>query len=141
MSARVRFEGLAELRAELRKLPADLRDQALVLVLNVGNDARDQIRAAYDAAKVTGNLSKGVSAEMEPSGNFGVRVKVKSRAKHAWIYENGTVTRKTNLGANRGAAPPGRTFIPIMIRQRKALNHALADIVRRAGLRVVGDVR
>lgn len=137
MSARVQFKGLDELRASLRRLPQEMRDEAFVLIIRTGDAASEEIRAAYEAAKVSGNLARGVRVEPLPStGRFGAAVRVKSTAKHAFLYENGTQTRKTNLGANRGAAPPGRVFVPIMQRRRRQMHELLVDIVRRAGFEV-----
>lgn len=136
MSARVRFEGLDELRAALRQLPEELRNDALALVIQTGDEAADTIRAAYEASRVSGNLARGVKTASIPAGRFGAAVAVRSTAKHAFIFENGTQTRKTQLGANRGAMPPGRVFVPIMIRHRRMLHHLLVDLVQRAGFEV-----
>lgn len=70
------------------------------------------------------------------SSRYGAAAAVKNTAKHAHLYENGTQTRQTKIGANRGAAPPGRVFVPIMIRKRRELHGELVALVRRAGFEV-----
>lgn len=138
MSASLKFQGLDELRAALKRLPDELKEDALALVIHSGDEAAATIRSAYEASRVIGNLARGVKTQIIPAGRFGAAVAVRSTAKHAFIFENGTQTRKTQLGANRGAMPPGRVFVPIMIRQRRVLHELLVDLVERAGFQVVG---
>lgn len=139
MSARVKFVGLDELRAALQRLPDELKADALALVINTAEEAASTIRSSYEASRVSGNLARGVKTSNIPAGRFGAAVAVRSTARHAFIFENGTQTRKTQLGANRGAMPPGRVFIPIMIRHRRMLNELLVDLVERAGFKVRTD--
>ena len=129
---RLVITGLDELREALRTLPEELTTEAAGIVLGTANAAAHEIVNAYPEG--TGNLRKGVRVEGAREG-FGVRAVVVNKAKHAWIFENGTVVRKTGEGWNRGAMqPPGRVFIPIMRRHRAAHIRKLIELVSRRGL-------
>jgi hypothetical protein len=136
MPVRLRIDGMAEFKAALRALPTELRDAAQDVVQAHADAADGAIRAAYPRG-ATGHLQAGLSEARETSA-FGTRVRLKNTAKHAWIFENGTELRHTNLGANRGRMPAGKVFIPIVIRERRAMVEDLVAIVERAGLKVHG---
>lgn len=138
MSASVRFQGLEELKSDLRNLPADLRDDARTIVEEAAEGAKTAIQTAYRARGGTGNLARGVVTKKRKAGEYAVRASVESTAAHAFIFENGTQTRKTTLGANRGAMPPGRVFVPIAMRRRRQMNDDLIDMIKRAGFEVRG---
>lgn len=135
------FEGLDDVRTALRNLPSELTGEASHIVEGNANGAAATVKAHY--ARVSGTLVDGVSVETV-RGQFSTGAIVKSKAPHAWMYENGTQVRHTDKGANRGAmppAPPGRAFIPAIIRARRRMYEQLADLVRRKGLVVTGDGR
>jgi hypothetical protein len=135
------FEGLAELKEALRNLPADLTNESSHIIEGAANGAVATIKGNYARGK-TGNLIKGVKVEFGRS-QFGASATVTSAAKHAYLYEHGTQVRHTAAGANRGVmppAPPGRAFIPVMIRARRRMYEQLADLLKRNGLLVSGDV-
>lgn len=135
MGASVTWPGLDELRAALRDLPAELRDDATTIVMEEADGAVDDIINGYPDH--TGDLKRKVSKKvLAPSSAFGTAVQVRSAAKHAHLFENGTQTRKNALGQNRGAAPPGRVFVPVMIRRRRNVHRRLVDLVKRAGFTV-----
>ena len=73
------------------------------------------------------------------SGKYSAGAIVKNRAKHAYIFENGTQARHTGLGYNRGAMPPGHVFIPEIVRRRRGMYEKLAEMLRQHGLQVPGD--
>jgi hypothetical protein len=134
------WEGLAEFKEALRNLTGDLTGEASHLVEAAGNGAAATIKGNY--ARVSGNLVDGVSVEFSRTG-VSTGAVVKSKSPHAWMYENGTQVRQTATGADRGAmppAPPGRAFIPEMIRVRRRMYEQLADLLKRHGLLVSGDV-
>jgi hypothetical protein len=137
MSTTFKIEGLAELRAALRRLPEELRDEAREIITREATAAKDQIVAAYP--EHTGNLRNHVYLSTTAGGRFGAAATVRNTAKHAWIFENGTQARHTAIGANRGAMAPGHVFIPIMIRRRRAMYAGLADLLRAKGLQVSGS--
>lgn len=140
MSGRLEMKGLSELRAVLRQLPEETAQEANVIAFAHAQLAKQQIQAAYPQGK-TGNLRHGVTVTRADQ-RFSARAIVRSRAKHAHLFEYGTKTRKTKAGWNRGRmpeAPPTQAMIPIVIRQRRAMVRALIDLVRRSGLFRVKD--
>jgi hypothetical protein len=139
-TARFEFVGLADFRAALRAMPAELRGEAEHVVEGFANGATATVKANY-ARGQTGNLIDGVDVEFTHTSLL-ARAVVKSTAKHAWWYENGTQVRHSAKGVNRGAmppAPPGRAFVPVVVRERRRMVEALIVLLERAGLLVTGD--
>lgn len=136
---RIVWDGLDELRAELRKLPAELADEASGIVLQHADGAAQEIKAAYPSR--TGNLRNGMAVIRSAAGRFGVGAIVRNRAPHAWIFENGTQARHASIGANRGSMPPGHVFIPRVIKWRHRMYGALKAMLVRHGLVVSGEER
>jgi len=133
------FEGLAELKEALRQLPTELTAEASHIVEGNANAAAATIKQNY--ARKSGTLVDGVGVETLRE-QFATGAVVKSKAKHAFMYENGTQVRHTDKGWNRGAmppAPPGRAFIPVIIRARRRMYEQLADLLKRKGLVVTGS--
>jgi hypothetical protein len=129
--------GLSEFKRALHNLPQDLTDEASVIVQAQADEAQRQIRTAYPEGP-TGNLRRGVQTERNVS-KFTSRAVVRSRAKHAHIFERGTRQRRTDKGWNRGAMPAAdvqEQMIPIVIRRRRVMVEALKALVRRAGFQV-----
>jgi hypothetical protein len=135
---RLEFTGLKELREALRRLPQELKAEAQKIVMTAATNAGGEIKAAYDTHTKTGNLSRGVQVRSSEASAFSAGAIVVSRAKHAWIFENGTQARHTDIGANRGAMPPGRVFIPVVMRRRRRMYYELIEIVEKQGLQVTG---
>lgn len=135
---RLVITGLAEFYEALRNLPSEMTADAAPIVSSRADQAGAQIRAAYP--EVTGNLKGHVTVTHGAFGRFGVASIVKSTAKHAYMYENGTQARQTDLGANRGAMPPAHVFVPIIIRNRREMLQQLIAIVEKQGLVVTGVV-
>lgn len=136
MSNTLRLDGVAELMADLRKLPVKLRDEASTIVFANADAAAMEIRAEYPVR--SGKLAGGVSVQHR-TGPFWTRAIVRNLAKLAFIFENGTQARHTELGANRGAMPPGHVFVPTIIRRRRAMYEDLSDLVESNGLKVTGQ--
>lgn len=130
MATRFVFEGLDDLRNALRRLPADLRDDAAAIVEGHARHALEDVRVAYPQGP-TGNLRRLLQVSRGQSGSFGVAVTVRSRAPHAWIFEKGTKPRH-----GRGRMPAGQVFVPTVIRRRGQMQQALVGLVRKAGLQV-----
>ncbi|HEX7770342.1 MAG TPA: hypothetical protein VF422_09995 [Dokdonella sp.] len=118
---------------DLRRLPDNLSSEGGDMVVAQGTAAKEDIQGLYAAASVTGNLEKHVSLSVVKS-QFGVIAEVKSTARHAFIYENGTQIRKNKAGKNLGAMPPAHVFIPRMQRARRLLTEDLTGLLERAGL-------
>jgi hypothetical protein len=133
---RLRFDGLEELKAALRSLPADLTGEGGHIVEAETNAAEGQIKRGYPVR--TGHLRDGVSSEIKTTG-FSVSGIVKNTARHAYIFENGTQARHNEIGANRGSMPPGHVFIPTVIERRRVMYAELKDLLVRHGLKVSGD--
>lgn len=132
---RLRFDGLAELRQALRNLPAELTAEAANLIEGEANAAALAIRRGYPLGE-TGNLVEGVIVTHFEKSKVSTGAIVKNTAKHAYIFEHGTQVRRNAKGANRGAMPPGRVFIPRMQEARRRVHSGLRLILQRAGLAV-----
>jgi hypothetical protein len=136
---RIVFSGLDELFASLRALPDHLRAEAGALAERAAGDAAQNIRARYQAHRFSGDLAEHVTVTTVTAGRFGVRVRVKSAAFHAYLFEIGTETVRLFNGASRGKMPPGNVFIPEMMRARRKWYAALRNLVASTGLKVSGD--
>lgn len=138
MSARVQLIGKAEFLAALRNLPEELAKEGQVIVeAHAAEHARATV-ALYQQHQKTGRLAGGVTTKQEYSRASRAAI-VRTRAPHAWIFDNGTRKRQTRKGANRGvmpARPESERFIPRAIRARERMTRALIDLVRRAGFEV-----
>lgn len=134
---RLIIEGLTELRAALRALPAELTAEAGGIVDDAGELAKAEIMQRYP--RRTGNLRNHVTVSTISAGQFAAGVVVKSTAKHAHIFEVGTQARHNKLGANRGSMPPGNVFVPAIVRQRRKMYDRLKDLLVRHGLVVSGE--
>lgn len=136
-TTRFYLTGVTELREQLRNLPAKLAAEAGWIVREAGGSAGAAIIDAYPVGP-TGNLRKGVTVKTH-RGPAGTAVIVRSIAPHAWLFENGSQARHTDLGVNRGAMPPGHVVIPIAIRVRRKMVADLIALVERQGLTVTGN--
>jgi len=140
-SVQITWRGLAELRAALRALPGELAAEAGREVTGAANDAAAAIRDAYpigpgDDEHEGGNLRNGVKVVPKSAGRFGASAQVRSTSPHALLFENGTQTRQTALGYNRGAMPPAHVFVPTVVRRRRQMHTALIKIVEGAGFTI-----
>lgn len=109
------FSGMAELIADLRKLPEALKGEVSKDVHSAADAMVSDLQTNYPS--VTGNLRRGVKQEtIDP-----LKVKVRSTAPHAHLYEYGTAR-------NQPARP---TFIPAAIRHRKRMHERFGATLRR----------
>jgi hypothetical protein len=132
------FDGLDELREQLRQLPADLTEKGIGIVTEHAQAAERAIETGYPIGR-TGNLRRRVVLERSASTKNSCSFAVRSRAPHASIFERGTVERHTKKGFNRGRMPQqpeSERLIPKAIRIRKRMTDALIDLVREAGFEV-----
>lgn len=139
MSVTLQWEGLNELRAELRRLPAELTGEASHIVEGSANAAAADIKQAYPVR--TGKLRDSVIVTHFEKGQFSAGAIVTNKAKHANLYEVGSQARHTAIGANRGSMPPGHVFVPRVIRRRRQMYEQLKALLVRKGLSVSGDER
>ena len=150
MNAQLKITGLEELRAALKKLPADLQREAAVIVQAQAEQMAVDVQNQYPV--VTGNLRSHVRVVVESDVVGGIKARVFSTAPHAWIYEHGSdgpraytgqgrlKTRKNppgwKVGKNTGVMPKRKLFATIAPLRRRVMVAALVDIVERAGLTV-----
>lgn len=136
MPSQFRIDGLDDLKAALRRLPHELTAEASEIVIANAQKAKADIIAAYP--RRTGNLKNHVSVTTV-SSTYSTGAIVKNTAKHAWLFENGTQARHTDIGANRGSMPAGHVFVPIVIRQRRVMYERLRALLVEHGLSVSGQ--
>ena len=131
----LRIDGLEELRRALLALPADLVADAATVVRTAANDTARDITAAYGAVRRTGNLQSHVRVD-HGGTRAGATSRVVSTARHAYIYERGTVARQWKNGKSTGVMPAANQFIPIAMARRQVMVDALMEVVERTGLTV-----
>ncbi len=143
MSVHFKIEGLDALLADLRKLPAELAGEAGKFVEGRANGAGVAVRTGYAAHRDSGNLQDHVAVEKRAAGRFGVAYVVKSTARHAYVFENGSQARhyitKNGVKKLTGSMPlpPQHVFVPAMERARYQLfDEDLRGLLTRAGLEV-----
>lgn len=137
MSNTLRFDGLAELREQLRNLPAELTAEASRIVDGAANGAAAEIKAAYPV--YTGNLRDHLVVTHTEGGKWSAGAIVKNTAKHAWLVEHGSQARHTDIGANRGSMPARPIFVPAVMRARRRMYESLKQLLVRNGFQVSGD--
>jgi hypothetical protein len=146
MSAKFVFNGLEELKAQLRALPEELTVEASHIVEGEANAAAVAIKAVYGQHRVTGHLQDGVYVSHFDKGRFGAGAVVHSSGRHAWWFDNGTQARHWVRGSAKstgtmwGKTPPTHVFVKTMIAHRRAMYTQLADLLERHGLRVTGSL-
>jgi hypothetical protein len=136
VSASVVFEGLNELRAELRNLPATLAQEASAIVDAAAADA--DAKYSGGLAERSGHLRAGVSRRATTS-RFGAAVVVRNSARIAYIYDNGSKQRQTSRGYNRGQMPERSQtdrLVSIAIAARRQMYARLSDLLRSHGAEV-----
>ena len=134
MSDGLVIHGLDELRRALLQLPAELVREAGPIVAAPAEYLASLVRSEYSAHQKTGNLLRHLTIEVSTDA-VSASARVKNTARHAKIFEIGTVKRNYN-GANRGTMPAARSFIPTAIIRRRVMVEALVELVERAGLTV-----
>jgi Bacteriophage HK97-gp10, putative tail-component len=147
MNAKLEIKGLDELRAALKKLPADLQREAAVIVQAQAEQMAVDVQGQYPS--VTGNLRSHVRVVVASDVVGGISARVLNTAKHSHLYERGTKARQYSgsgpgkkmpagwkAGKSTGQMPAKATFIPIAILRRRVMTAALVDVVERAGLTV-----
>ena len=141
MSADNRLDiNVEEFRAALLKLPEELKQEGSVIVRAHTEAAYQEIDRVYAQHERSGTLQRRLIRTIEDTGTSGTIGTVKSQAPHAALFEFGSKNgiRYTRTGASRGEMPAQPTFVPIVARERRAMNLALVDLVKQAGLVVSG---
>jgi hypothetical protein len=134
MSCSFHWSGLDELREALRHLPEELTAEAGHIVEAATNAAETTIKGGYPP----GELQDSVYSVVNLDG-FHVIGVVRVTSPIAWIFENGTQARHTELGLDRGSMPPAHVFIPAMIAGRLWMYPQLKELLERNGLVVSGE--
>ena len=136
MSAGFQLEGFDDLSRAIEALPEDLSRRELAPVVRSHSEGlAGELRSFYDKGG-TGTLASRVVVEPGKDAR-GLRMKVRSKAPHAHLYEFGTIQRFTaGTGANRGTMPAQPTFIPAAIRWRDRMKRAAKTALQ--SLRVPG---
>ena len=133
MSAALTVEGIAEMRAALKKLPEHVTRELIgPIVLESAERLAAMVYQRYPPGK-TGALRRGV--RIEPQANP-LRAIVRSGAATAHLYERGTVRRKTGRGANRGTMKGAHVFVNSAINVRAQM---VEDVKRALSQMTVPD--
>ncbi len=136
------FEGLDELREQLKALPRDLGQAAGDIIVEATNDVADTIFNEYPDK--TGHLRGGVKFSVDRN-DYGAVGTVRSTAKIAWMFENGTVARhyisKNGVDHLTGAMPAKHTVVRAAVPRRRKMYEELKAMVEAhpLGLEVSGD--
>jgi hypothetical protein len=136
---RLTYDGLDELRYDLRRLPAELVGEASGIVTSAADGAKSDM--VYP--RRSGDLADHLKVEAAPPGPYGAGVIVKNTSKHALIFENGTEARHyftvNGVRKETGRMPPGHVFVPAVVRRRRQMYQQLKAMLTRHGLEVSGD--
>lgn len=145
---------LEELKRVLRLVPEQFAEEAKHHAEDFAQGAAVAVKQVYGQHWVTGNLQSRVYASPFSRGKFVGGWEVKALAHHTWLFEHTSkprfyVTKPGSAGGGGGKIhatgrmwkgnPPAQTFIPTMIRFRRAYYERLKEMVRRAGFQVSGD--
>jgi hypothetical protein len=117
------FHGMSALIDDLRRMPTRIEQEASWHVHNAADTMAAEVRAEYP--EVTGHLKRGIKVQRVNA----FRAVVKSTARHAFIYERGTVERSHASGKSVGAMPPANVFIPAAIKARRHMTEQLIRVV------------
>jgi len=147
MSATLIWNGLEELKEDLRNLPEELAGDARGIVTRAVQDAAQDVRAIYQSHRHTGNLAEGVRVEPVTSNEAGTSLKLKSTARHAWLFDNGSQARhyttksgkQHDTGKMWGRTPPTHVFVHTVIRHRRRMYERLKEMLARHGAKVSGN--
>jgi hypothetical protein len=135
--AAVKWNGMDTFKQELQVLTANLVSEAEGILVQSAFDAADALRAAYPYRE--GGLIRGVTV-IPSRGMTLAGAAVKNLAPHAQIYENGTTTRATQAGYNRGRMLGTPTFRPITRRYHDEAITAIIDrLYAHGAAQVTGD--
>ena len=140
----MRWDGLAEFREELRKLPEACRGEAAKVVEGEVNAAYVTVKRVYEAHRHTGNLSNKLAiAPLQVSGQMTTGLILKSGSPLAWIFDNGTEARHyiTVNGKKHltGRMPGAHIFGRTVGFTRRKIRALLIEMVKRHGATTVVD--
>lgn len=131
----VRWEGLEELKAALRQLPAELAGEASHIVEGTANGAIVDMRAEYPPGELRDKLYQSTLS----TGPFGVGIEIRNASGWSWHWDHGTQMRHWINGKNTGQLRPHHTFGRVMAQSRRRMYGQLQQLLERHGLRVSGS--
>ena len=137
--ASLTWVGLSELKADLRKLPDQLKGEARHIVDAAANRAEADMRTGYLQHKRSGNLIDHLSQVVTDDSAFGYAIQLKNTAHHAWLFEYGSQARHRGIKTWK-PMPAGHVFVPAMEKNRRWMYDELRAMLTREGLGVTGDV-
>ena len=117
------FHGLSALLEDLRRMPTALESAASELVHTAADTMHAEVVNEYP--EVTGNLESHVTVVRVNA----YRAEVRSTAKHALLYERGSVERMHASGKSVGAMPKANVFIPAAIKARRHMERQIIKAV------------
>lgn len=126
------FTGMDALIRGLDRLGDSVKVEAASIVRSTAHLMRATVRSKYPRG--TGVLQDRVIAEelTAAGGGASLRWKVRSKAPHAHLYEEGTVERfLASNGARRGRMPATPTFVPEAVIARQRMVGQLIGLVAR----------
>jgi Bacteriophage HK97-gp10, putative tail-component len=124
------FSGMSDLIEDLRRMGPAVEQEAQGIVRSSGELMVAELQRSYPARE--GVLRARVILEEKTQ----LRIKVRSKAPHSHLFEDGTVQRFTaRSGANRGTMPAKPTFRPAAVRIRRRMVEQLVDLVKRQRVR------
>lgn len=131
----VQWSGMDEFRRWLGRLPAELTRQAAPLAERAAAATEQGARNGYPHR--SGDLVAGLSTSIRHAGEYGISVVVRSGARYAGTFDNGSEgPRSTRTGRNRGTAPAGRVFVPAAERARDGMVAGIKVLVEANGFEV-----
>lgn len=146
----VEWEGLEELKAWLRQLPAEFTGEASHIVQGTANGAIVDMRAEYPPGELRDKLYQSTQS----SGPFGVGIEIRNASGWAWHWDHGTEVRTRQMvrgspGAtgspkvpgskSTGRMTPKHTFGRNMAQSRRRMYEQLKQMMERHGLQVSGE--
>ena len=123
--AKPAFDGLIEMIDDLRRMPTEIEKAASWHVQEAAETMASEVRGEYPT--VTGNLARGVRVTRVNA----FRAIVRSTARHAWLYEKGSVARRHASGkvGRQDARGDAEVFIPAAIKARQHMTEQLVRVV------------
>lgn len=124
------FEGMDALIAGLGRMGETVQHEASGIVRATAQLMRATVQSKYP--RKSGVLQDRVIAEESSAPGPSLRWKVRSKAPHAHLFEEGTVERfLASNGASRGRMPATPTFVPEAVAARGRMRRQLIDLVNR----------
>ena len=106
--------------------PTAIADAARPIIEGHARQAYEEIRATYPV--VTGRLRDGLTIRDTSKGPLHPSMTVENAVPYAKIFEAGGAT-------TAGPKPAGRVFVPISVRERRAMRRDVVELLERTAPR------